>query len=131
MSKPDQAAHLLGKLLKYMGDERICWGTDALWYGSPQDQIQAFRSFQISPEFQIKYGYPALTGEMRANILGRNAARIHGMDIEQLMKAKTADPVSRFKKKYRDNHNPSFKTYGPKTNKAFADLLQKGGGLPG
>lgn len=124
MSKPDQAAHLLGKLLKYMGDERICWGTDALWYGSPQDQIQAFRSFQISPEFQEKYGYPALTSKMRANILGLNAARIHGMDIEQLMKAKNADSVARLKEGYRDNHNPSFKTYGPKTKKEFADLLQ-------
>ncbi|MEA3413533.1 MAG: amidohydrolase family protein, partial [Pseudomonadota bacterium] len=51
MSKPDEAAHLIGKLVKYFGDERICWGTDSLWYGSPQDQIQAFRTLQISQEW--------------------------------------------------------------------------------
>ena len=44
-------------LLTYFGEQRICWGTDCLWYGSPQDQIQAMRSFQISPEFQERYGY--------------------------------------------------------------------------
>src|ERR1041384_2481583 len=38
MKDPDQAAHVLGKLLKYVGEDRILWGTDAIWYGSPQDQ---------------------------------------------------------------------------------------------
>jgi uncharacterized protein len=37
MTRPDEAAHVLGKLLKYFGDERIMWGTDSIWYGSPQD----------------------------------------------------------------------------------------------
>ena len=45
MSRPDEAAHVMGKLLKYFGEERIMWGTDSIWYGSPQDQIQAFRAF--------------------------------------------------------------------------------------
>ena len=48
MRDPDQAAHLLGKLLKTFGEDRVLWGTDSIWYGSPQDQIQAFRAFQIS-----------------------------------------------------------------------------------
>ena len=26
----------------------ILWGTDSIWYGSPQDQIQAFRAFEIA-----------------------------------------------------------------------------------
>lgn len=34
----------MGKLLNYFGKERICWGTDALPYERPQDQIQAFHS---------------------------------------------------------------------------------------
>ena len=28
------------------------WGTDAIWYGSPQPQIMAMRAFQITAEFQ-------------------------------------------------------------------------------
>ena len=33
MSDPDQAAHVLGKLLKYVGTENVLWGTDSLFYG--------------------------------------------------------------------------------------------------
>ena len=47
MKKPLEAAHVMGKLLKHMGEDRILWGTDGIWFGSPQDQIQAFRAFQI------------------------------------------------------------------------------------
>lgn len=39
---PDNAAHSLGKLFKYVGQDNVLWGTDSIWYGSPQDQIQAF-----------------------------------------------------------------------------------------
>lgn len=80
MGDVDQAAHLLGKLLLTFGEDRILWGTDSLWYGSPQDQIQAFRTFQISEEFQERYGYPAITEEMRTRILGRNALELHGIE---------------------------------------------------
>ena len=48
MSEPDQAAHVLGKLLLHVGEDRVLWGTDAIWYGSPQPQIMAFRAFQIT-----------------------------------------------------------------------------------
>lgn len=130
MSKPDQAAHLMGKLLKYLGDARICWGTDALWYGSPQDQIQAFRSFRISEEFQENYGYPQLTDAARANIFGLNAARIHGLDISQLKKSRTVDPVAGMKGEYACRRNPSFRTYGPRTVEEFMALKSRKVGLP-
>ena len=77
MRTPTQAAHLLGKLLKHVGRDNVVWGTDCLFYGSPQPQIQALRAFQISEEFQERYGYPALTKDLKAKILGRNAARLY------------------------------------------------------
>lgn len=80
MADVDDAAHLLGKLLVTFGEDRILWGTDSLWYGSPQDQIQAFRSFQISEEFQERFGYPALTDAIKAKVLGQNALALHGLD---------------------------------------------------
>ncbi len=49
MRDPDTAAHTIGKLVKYCGENNVLWGTDSIWYGSPQDQIQAFRTFQIAP----------------------------------------------------------------------------------
>ena len=55
--------------------------------GSPQDQIQAFRSFQISEALQETYGYPPLTPQARHKIFGLNAARAYGLDVHQLRKA--------------------------------------------
>jgi hypothetical protein len=68
--------HYWGKLLLHVGEDRMLWGTDCLWYGSPQPCIEAFRAFQISEELQEAYGYPALTPARKAKILGLNAARL-------------------------------------------------------
>jgi hypothetical protein len=76
MGNPDEAAHVLGKLLVALGPERVLWGTDSIWYGSPQDQIAAFRAFEITPAFQEQFGYPALTPEVKRRILGRNAVEL-------------------------------------------------------
>lgn len=80
MADPDQAAHLLGKLLKFVGEDNMLWGSDSLFYGTPQDQIQAFRAFQITPEFQERFGYPALTDDVKRKVLGLNALRLHKVD---------------------------------------------------
>ena len=79
MGDLDQAAHLLGKLLVAVGEDNIVWGTDSIWYGSPQDQIAAFRAFEITPEYQERFGYPELTMERKAKILGLNATRVFGI----------------------------------------------------
>ena len=80
VQRPDEAAHVLGKLLVALGPDNILWGTDSIWYGSPQSQIEAFRAFEITPELQEQFGYPALTAETKAKILGLNAARLYGID---------------------------------------------------
>jgi predicted TIM-barrel fold metal-dependent hydrolase len=82
MTSPDQAAHLIGKLVKYFGPDNVLWGTDCIWTGSPQAQIEAFWAFQIGADFQEKYGYPALTDDIKRKILGLNAARVYGVDVK-------------------------------------------------
>jgi predicted TIM-barrel fold metal-dependent hydrolase len=77
---PDAAAHVLGKLLVHLGPERILWGTDSIWYGSPQGQIDAFRAFAISERFQEEHGYPPLTDDTKQLILSGNARRLYGLD---------------------------------------------------
>lgn len=129
MSKPDQAAHLLGKLLRYFGEQRICWGTDALWYGSPQDQIQALRSFEISQALQEQYGYPPLTERARRRIFGLNAAEAYGLDVKVLQQASGHDRLGQMKAEYRNHPNPSFQTFGPKTRRQFL-RLQSADGRP-
>ncbi len=79
MRDPEQAAHALGKLIRSCGPNNVLWGTDSIWYGSPQDQIQAFRTFQISPALRERHGYPEITPALRAKIFGLNAARVYGL----------------------------------------------------
>jgi predicted TIM-barrel fold metal-dependent hydrolase len=80
MRYPDQAAHFLGKLLKHVGQDNVLWGTDCLFYGSPQPLIQGMRTFQISEEFQARYGYPKLSKELKAKILGLNGAALYRVE---------------------------------------------------
>jgi hypothetical protein len=80
MRSPDAAAHVLGKLLSAVGPDNVLWGTDSIWYGSPQAQIEAFRVFEITEEYQERFGYPALTPEVKRKILGANAAALYGVE---------------------------------------------------
>lgn len=94
LSNPTEAAHMLGKLLSRVGVDNVLWGTDAVWYGSPQPQIAAFRAFEISAELQERFGYPALTPELKAKVFGLNAARLFDVDPEALRCAVDADDLS-------------------------------------
>jgi hypothetical protein len=123
MRDADQAAHVIGKLLKYVGEDRILWGTDSIWYGSPQDQIMAFRAFQISDEFQQKYGYPKITPAIRAKIFGLNGAAAYGLSPAEVRKSTSADPIGRARRAYRQEPDPSFVTYGPRNRRQFLRLL--------
>ncbi|MBM3514417.1 MAG: amidohydrolase [Alphaproteobacteria bacterium] len=123
MRDADQAAHVIGKLLKYIGPDRVLWGTDSIWYGSPQDQIMAFRAFQISDEFQQKYGYPRITPEIRAKVFGLNGAAAYGLSPELVRKSTAVDPVGQVKRAYAEERDPSFLTYGPRNRREFFKLL--------
>jgi predicted TIM-barrel fold metal-dependent hydrolase len=114
MAKPDQAAHTLGKLIKHIGAKRVLWGSDSIWYGSPQDQIQAFRAFQISKEYQDRFGYAALTPAIKADIFGLNAAPLYGVDLATVRKRGSLDALDRMKALYREEPMPSFETCGPR-----------------
>ena len=126
MREPDQAAHLIGKLLKYLGEDNVLWGTDCLFYGSPQDQIQAFRTFQISEEFQEKFAYPKITDEIRAKIFGLSAAKIYAIDPVVNQRQALHDAIGRAKSNYQAQADPSFQTYGPKTRREFLTLAGYG-----
>jgi len=127
---PTSAAHLLGKLFKSVGQDNVLWGTDSIWYGSPQDQIQAFRTFQISDELQAKHGYPRMTAELRRKVFGLNAARPYGLDVGSLKAYAEADHVAREKANYAERPNPSFATHGPKSRREFINLAAWSGGGP-
>ena len=127
MRDPDQAAHALGKLLAHMGEDNVLWGTDSIWYGSPQDQIQAFRAFQIGSEFRERFGYPEITAAMRAKVFGLNALKLYPVPEDVLSRHLAKDAVALQRANYRDALDPSFATRGPKTRREFLNLKAWGG----
>jgi hypothetical protein len=58
MSTPDELAHLLGKLITHVGAQRVVWGTDSLWFGSPQSVITGLRAFKMSAKACEMYNLP-------------------------------------------------------------------------
>ncbi|MCZ6860282.1 MAG: amidohydrolase, partial [Alphaproteobacteria bacterium] len=127
---PDIADHVNGKLVKHIGETNVLYGSDCIWYGSPQDQIQAFRTFQISNEFQEKYGYPKMTSELRARIFGLNATRPYGIDVDEVLKRARRDAIQHRRTEYRENPDPHFLTFGPRNRREFLANLKARGGSP-
>ncbi len=128
MRDPEQAAHAMGKLLKYCGEDNVLWGTDSIWYGSPQDQIQAFRAFQISPALRAQHGYPEITPALRAKIFGLNATKVYGISAGEVKKYTQRDTIATERLAYLERPEPHFRTYGPKTRREFLKLLRLSGG---
>jgi uncharacterized protein len=125
---PDSAAHTLGKLFRYVGEDNVLWGTDSIWYGSPQDQIQAFRTFQIAGALRDQHGYPEITPELRRKVFGLNATRPYALPVDELRRLTGTDALAREKSAYLERPAPSFATYGPKTRREFLNLLRWNGG---
>jgi predicted TIM-barrel fold metal-dependent hydrolase len=130
MGEPEQAAHVLGKLFKHVGENNVLWGTDSIWYGSPQDQIQAFRAFQIAEAYRAKYGYPEITPALRAKVFGLNAAVPYRVPEEARRKRGPEDPIAEVKASYAQDPEPSFATSGPRTRAEFLRLYGLSGGRP-
>jgi uncharacterized protein len=76
---PTVWAHIIGQMLKYLGEDRILFGSEAVYYGSPQWEIEAFWRFQIPEDIRRRWGYPAITERAKRKILGLNTARLYGV----------------------------------------------------
>jgi predicted TIM-barrel fold metal-dependent hydrolase len=86
IAEPRLAAVLMGMLIKGLGADHVCWGTDAIWTGAPQWQIEALRRLEIPEELRRKYGFAALgeaDGAVKRAIFGENNARLYGVDHAQ------------------------------------------------
>jgi hypothetical protein len=71
---------MLGQLVKGLGADHVVWGSDAVWTGSPQWQIEALRRLEIPEDMQTKYGFAPLgaaDGPVKAAILGETNARLY------------------------------------------------------
>ncbi len=119
MRDADSAAHGIGKLVKHLGEDNVLWGTDSIWYGSPQDQIQAFRAFQIAPDVREQHGYPEITDALRAKIFGLNALKPYGITLNEAKMRAANDLVDQRRANYVEQRDPHHLTFGPKTRREF------------
>jgi predicted TIM-barrel fold metal-dependent hydrolase len=99
---PILCMHGIGKNIKTYGADHVIWGTDCLWWGSPQWAIDAFKRFQISDEMCDKFGYKKITKEDKAKIFGLNAARLYKVDLKAKRTALPSDALDRLKAEYID-----------------------------
>ncbi len=54
---PTVWAHLIGQLLYYMGEDNIVFGSDSMWYGGPQWQIEALWRSEIPDDIADRWNY--------------------------------------------------------------------------
>lgn len=112
-TNPTACAHLLGQIIAAFGADHVLWGTDSIWYGTPQWQIEAFRRFEIPEVLVEMHGYAPLTRAVKAQIFGLNAARVFGVDVNAKRNELPKDYLSRIKMAYLDEGVvPSHRWYG-------------------
>jgi predicted TIM-barrel fold metal-dependent hydrolase len=118
-NNPDAAQHFFGKLMKYVGVDRVVWGTDCVIYGSPDQFIRWFRTLEISQALQDEHGYPPLDAEAKAKIFGLNSAKLYDIDVEAKRCQVNACPTALLKKRLDEEFGPGRATFdvpgGPKT----------------
>jgi hypothetical protein len=113
ITNPMLCCHVLGMLIDAFGDDHILWGTDSIWWGSPQWQIEAFRRLKMDEGLMKQFGYKPLTPEVKNKIFGLNAARVYGIDVKAKLHAIPNDYVTKLKAEYRnDGARPSNTQYG-------------------
>lgn len=90
LRRPRTFAKILIDLLSVGGPpvlKRLCWGTGTILH-HPHPTIEAWLDFQFPEDLLDGAGMlgpiPQLTMEDKADILGRNYARMHGWDIDTL-----------------------------------------------
>jgi predicted TIM-barrel fold metal-dependent hydrolase len=84
ITQPYKFAQIIGEAMRFVGSERITWGTDYVGLGAQYKfSVVGFRDFQMPEEMQHKYGYAPLTEQDKRNIFGENLAKLLGIDTSK------------------------------------------------
>lgn len=100
---PRFCAAMMGTLIRGMGVDHVIWGTDSVWYGSPQWQIEALRRLEIPEDMRSKHGFSELGGadsSVKNAIFGGNGARLYGLDPGTVESPLPTDQIDRMKAEY-------------------------------
>jgi predicted TIM-barrel fold metal-dependent hydrolase len=113
ITQPLLCAFMLGLMIDAFGEDHVLWGTDSIWWGSPQWQIEAFRRLQMPDDLMKRFKFKPLTDGVKAKILGLNSAKVYGIDVKAKMNAIPSDYMTKLKEKYRAaGAHPSNTQYG-------------------
>jgi uncharacterized protein len=128
--------HFIGKLLKYVGENNVLWGSDAMnGIGSPQPLIETFRNLTIRDEFITDHEYPQLTPEIKRKVLGLNSARVFGLDPNATRCALANEPTAKLKREldgeYGGRRWTLLRPPGPTTRRDFMAFRKSLNGMPG
>ncbi|HEY1270531.1 MAG TPA: amidohydrolase family protein, partial [Terriglobales bacterium] len=113
-SSPMLAAHVLGMIIDAFGADHLLWGTDSIWWGSPQWQIEAFRRLEMPDELVKRFGWKPLTAEVKRQVFGLNAARVYGVDPQARLNPMPGDYIEKLRRLYKESGaaRPSHTQYG-------------------
>ncbi|MCE2897635.1 MAG: amidohydrolase family protein [Betaproteobacteria bacterium] len=105
VTNPRFCAAFMGQLVNLMGAERVVWGTDSVWYGSPQWQIEALRRLEIPDDIMKKMKWTTRLGgpnsEVKQKIFGLNSAHLYNLDLRMVQgPAFTSDKLAAIKEEY-------------------------------
>jgi len=78
---PWRLAEITGEAIQFAGEDRIVWGSDFFGAGGLiRLAVQALRDFEMPEELKQRYGYAAITEEVKRKIFGENLARVLGIE---------------------------------------------------
>jgi predicted TIM-barrel fold metal-dependent hydrolase len=103
VTAPRAAAYIVGMMIDAFDDDHVLWGTDSIWWGSPQWQIEAFRRLQMPEEYSERFGFKPLTSEVKRKIFGLSSARIYGIDPQAKLRALPDDALTKLKRAYQNS----------------------------
>ncbi|GAW47879.1 Amidohydrolase family protein [Nocardioides sp. PD653] len=81
--QPTPMLHRLGQALLHVGEDRLCYGTDAFLWPGVQMYIDLIANLDMPESLQDEYGYPPITADTRRKILGENMIRTLGVDLDE------------------------------------------------
>jgi uncharacterized protein len=88
--KPRAFAEVLGAMVHAAGSERLMYGSGVNLM-HPLPMLEEFGRFRMPADLVEERGYQDLTDTDRANILGENVLRMHGMDVAATLAATRGD----------------------------------------
>jgi predicted TIM-barrel fold metal-dependent hydrolase len=124
IANPRFCAAVVGTLAKGLGHDHIFWGTDSVWYGSPQWQIEAFRRLEIPEDMQKRFGFAPLgpaDGAVKSAILGMNGVQHYKIALREAdLSPWEQDGIGKAKHAYLQQGGPE------RSNAAYGYVVKAG-----